>query len=82
MLTSGKTQYSKSMYMANRHWQLHVWELTGPAPAGGHNWNKHLAAEPVYAVLSGLAGSNWAPVHEFCEQSAHPLPFPNVGGRS
>jgi len=32
----------------------------------------------VYAVLSGLAGSNWAPVHEFCEQSAIPCLFPNV----
>ena len=27
----GQDLYSKSMYMANRHWQLHVWELTGPA---------------------------------------------------
>jgi mono/diheme cytochrome c family protein len=78
MLTSGKTQYSKSMYMANRHWQLHVWELTGPAASWRAQLDKHLAAEPVYAVLSGLAGSNWAPVHEFCEQSAIPCLFPNV----
>jgi hypothetical protein len=78
MLTSGKTQYSKSMYMANRHWQLHVWELTGPAASWRAQLDKHLAAEPVYAVLSGLAGSNWAPVHEFCEQNAIPCLFPNV----
>src|SRR5256885_7584268 len=78
MLTSGKTQYSKSMYMANRHWQLHVWELTGPAASWRAQLDKHLAAEPVYAVLSGLAGSNWAPVHEFCEQNAVPCLFPNV----
>jgi len=78
MLTSGKTQYSKSMYMANRHWQLHVWELTGPAATWRAQLDKHLAAEPVYAVLSGLAGSNWAPVHEFCEQNAVPCLFPNV----
>ena len=78
MWTSGKTQYSKSMYMANRHWQLHVWELTGPAKSWREQLDKHLAAEPVYAVLSGLAGSNWAPVHEFCEQHAVPCLFPNV----
>src|SRR5215813_8126174 len=78
MLTSGKTQYSKSMYMANRRWQLHVWELTGPASSWWAQLDKHLAAEPVYAVLSGLAGSNWAPVHEFCEQNAIPCLFPNV----
>ncbi len=78
MLTSGRTQYSKSMYMANRHWQLHVWELTGPASTWRVQLEKRLAAEPVYAVLSGLAGSNWAPVHEFCEQHAIPCLLPNV----
>lgn len=78
MLTSGKTQYSKSMYLANRHWQLHVWELTGPAAGWRAQLEKHLAEEPVYAVLSGLAGSNWAPVHEFCEQNELPCLFPNV----
>src|ERR1700687_4895099 len=78
MWTSAKTQYSKSMYMANRHWQLHVWELTGPAASWRAQLDKHLAAEPAYAVLSGLAGSNWAPVHEFCEQNAIPCLFPNV----
>ena len=78
MLTSGRTQYSKSMYMANRHWQLHVWELTGPPARWRAQLDKHLAAEPVYAVLSGLAGSNWAPIHEFCERNAIPCLFPNV----
>jgi len=29
-------------------------------------------------VLSGLGGSNWAPVHEFCEHQAIPCLFPNV----
>jgi hypothetical protein len=78
MWTSGKTQYSKSMYMANRHWQLHVWELTGPASSWRAQLDKHLAAEPVYAVLSGIAGRNWEPVHQFCEQNAIPCLFPNV----
>ena len=78
MVTSGRTQYSKSMYMANRRWQLHVWELTGPPPTWLAQLDKHLAAEPVYAVLSGLGGSTWAPVHEFCEQRALPCLFPNV----
>jgi predicted GNAT family acetyltransferase len=78
MFTSGKTQYSKSMYMANRHWQLHVWELKGPAATWRAQLDEHLAAEPVYAVLSGIAGSNWGPVHQFCEQRAIPCLFPNV----
>jgi hypothetical protein len=78
MQTSGKTQYAKSMYMANRHWQLHVWELTGPASTWRSQLDERLAAEPVYAVLSGLGGSTWAPVHEFCERHAIPCLFPNV----
>ena len=76
--TSTKTEYAKSMYMAHRRWQLHVWQLEGPAATWRAQLDKHLAQEPVFAVLSGLGGSNWAPVHEFCEQSALPCLFPNV----
>ncbi len=78
MLTSSKGQWSKSMYMANRHWELHVWELTGPAASWRAQLEDDLAAEPVYAVLSGLGGTNWAPVHEFCEEHAIPCLFPNL----
>jgi len=78
MVTSGKTAYSKSMYMANLRWQLHVWQLTGPAPTWRAQLEQHLRDEPVFAVLSGLGGSNWAPVHQFCEQNALPCLFPNV----
>jgi Cytochrome c len=78
MWTSGKTAYSKSMYMAHRHWQLHVWQLTGPASGWRAQLERHLAEEPVFAVLSGLGGSDWAPIHRFCEESALPCLFPNV----
>jgi len=39
---------------------------------------RKLAAQPVFAVVSGLAGKSWAPVHAFCERSAVPCLFPNV----
>ena len=78
MRTSGRTQYSKSMYMANRRWQLHVWELTGPADGWRAQLDRRLAAEPVHVILSGLGGRTWAPVHEFCEQNAIPCLLPNV----
>lgn len=39
---------------------------------------QHLAAEPVFAVVSGLGGTNWAPVSAFCERAAVPCLFPNV----
>ncbi len=78
MRTSDKTAYSKSMYMAHLRWQLHVWQLSGPASSWHGQLEQHLREEPVFAVLSGLGGSNWAPVHEFCEQNALPCLFPNV----
>lgn len=78
MRTSDKTAYSKSMYMAHLRWQLHVWQLSGPASSWHGQLEQHLREEPVFAVLSGLGGSNWAPVHQFCEQNALPCLFPNV----
>ena len=78
MRSSGKTLYAKSMYMAQRHWQLHVWQLTGPAATWAKQLQHLLAAEPVMAAVSGLGASNWAPVHEFCEHAHLPCLFPNA----
>lgn len=78
MWTSGKTAYSKSMYMAHLRWQLHEWSLTGAPETWRAQLEQHLKAEPVFALLSGLGGSNWKPVHEFCEQEQIPCLFPNV----
>jgi hypothetical protein len=78
MRSSGHTLYVKSMYMAQRRWQLHVWELSGPAASWGAQLERHFAAEPVMAAISGIGGSNWAPVHEFCERAHVPCLFPNA----
>ena len=75
---SGKTQYSRTMFMVHRQWQLHVWDLTGPAATWPSQLDQHLAKEPVFAVISGLGGETWAPVHEFCQHHAVPCLFPNV----
>jgi len=37
-----------------------------------------LAAEPVFAVISGVGGKDWEPVHRFCEAQSLPCLFPNV----
>ncbi len=66
------------LYRVTRKWELHVWELQG-APA---DWEAQLrqfqAARPVFAVISGLGGATWAPVHRFCETSRLPCLFPNA----
>lgn len=65
-------------YRVNRRWQLHVWELTGPPDTWEQQLREKLAAEPVFAVISGLGGSTWAPVHHFCEQAQLPCLLPNI----
>ncbi len=78
MRTSAKTAYSRAMFMVHRRWELHVWELTGPASGWQQQLERHLEREPVFAVLSGLGGGNWAPVHAFCEHAGVPCLFPNL----
>ncbi|MFJ1210395.1 cytochrome C [Burkholderia pyrrocinia] len=68
----------KMMFMVNRRWELHVWELKGPPDTWRAQLTQFLARQPVLAVVSGLGGRNWAPVHDFCEAEAVPCLFPNV----
>jgi len=78
--TKAPTLYSShtTMFRVERRWQLHVWELSGAPATWEAQLRKHLAAEPVFAVISGLGGSNWGPVHRFCEAQSLPCLFPNV----
>jgi cytochrome c553 len=78
--TKAPTLYSshRTMFRVERRWELHVWELTGSSATWEAQLRKHLAAEPVFAVISGLGGSNWEPVHRFCEAESVPCLFPNV----
>jgi cytochrome c553 len=78
--TKAPTLYSSHamMFRVARRWQLHVWELTGAPGTWEAQLRKHLAAEPVFAVISGLGGSDWGPVQKFCEAESLPCLFPNV----
>ncbi|HEY2684757.1 MAG TPA: c-type cytochrome [Steroidobacteraceae bacterium] len=78
MRTSAKTLYSKSMYVSQRHWQLHLWQLEGPPDSWRAQLERDFAREPVMAVVSGYGRNVWAPVHDFCEQRRVPCLFPNV----
>ena len=68
----------RMMFKVNRHWQLHVWQLTGAPETWEAQLRAKLAAQPVLAVISGLGARTWAPVHRFCESEELPCLFPNV----
>lgn len=65
-------------YRVSRRWQLHVWELTGPPEHWEQQLHARMAAEPVFAVISGLGGRTWAPIHRFCQTAKVPCLLPNV----
>jgi len=65
-------------YRVSRRWQLHVWTLEGPPDRWEAQLRKRLAAEPVFAVISGLGGRTWEPVHRFCQAAKLPCLLPNV----
>jgi hypothetical protein len=52
--------------------------LTGPERTWQDQLKRYMAAQPVFAVVSGVGGKTWQPVHEFCELEAVPCLFPNV----
>jgi hypothetical protein len=77
----GETSPQRAPGMRNpggRSWRLHVWQLTGPAEGWGQQLRQQFAAQPVFAVVSGLGRKNWAPVHRFCQEQSLPCLLPNV----
>jgi hypothetical protein len=65
-------------YRVKRSWVLHVWELAGAPETWEAQLQRNLDAQPVFAVISGLGGKNWVPVHRFCERAGLPCILPNV----
>jgi hypothetical protein len=68
----------RMMYRVQRMWQLHVWELTGSPDTWRDQLHRRLREEPVFAVISGLGGKEWGPIHRFCQEESLPCLFPNV----
>ncbi len=62
----------------NRKWALHVWELNGPPETWQQQLHERLQKEPVFAIISGIGGKTWAPVHKFCQDEEIPCLMPNV----
>lgn len=69
---------AEQAFQTNRYWDLDVWELTGPPDTWAAQLKQRYDAQPVFALISGLGGTHWAPVHQFCETNQVPCWFPSV----
>lgn len=65
-------------YEAYRKWELDVWELSGPESTWEAQLEARYRAQPVFAMIGGIASIGWEPVHRFCEKFEVPSLFPNV----
>jgi hypothetical protein len=63
---------------AYRRWNLHVWTLHGEAATWRDQLERLYERQPVFAVLGGVGGDGWSPIHAFCEQRAVPCLLPNT----
>jgi hypothetical protein len=70
--------WSKSARGAGKPWRLHVWELSGSSETWLSQLEKRYRQQPVFALLSGVGGSVWGPVHNFCERNQIPCVLPSL----
>ncbi len=59
-------------------WRLHEWRLVGPPETWEAQLDEQYRHQPVFALLSGVGGAEWSPVHRFCEREAVACVLPSV----
>jgi mono/diheme cytochrome c family protein len=74
---AGRTR-EMAMYRKFRLWELHIWRLQGPPAGWGAQLDALQAQQPVYALVSGMGRSEWAPIDAFCNRAPLPCLLPIV----
>jgi hypothetical protein len=59
-------------------WKHHVWQLGANPALWPQELAQHQRKQPVFAVISGISGGTWTPIHQFCEQNNLPCVLPNT----
>jgi hypothetical protein len=77
--TRRRTAGGEGMYLGYRTWVLDVWELHGPPDTWAAQLDDLYRERPVFALVSGIGGAHWEPVHSFCERVEVPCVLPNAG---
>lgn len=66
----------KGKNVAYRRLTLTRWALQGPRDTWRSQLEAYYRQEPVFALLGGMVGGDWTPMHAFCEQHELPCLFP------
>jgi hypothetical protein len=68
--------YKTEQYGAYRLFELEVWELKGEPDSWRQQLEDYYRANPVFAMLGGIANGSWSTIHKFCEIHEIPCLFP------
>jgi ABC-type branched-subunit amino acid transport system substrate-binding protein len=75
----GRKRLSESVTLSEQpKWNLHIWELQGRPETWPGQLAEFARQKPVFAMVGGVGGGNWAPVHAYCERAELPCVFPSV----
>ena len=73
-----KRQLMNSGRVAYRKLSLSRWLLKGAPETWRSQLEEYYRKEPVFALLGGMSGTVWKPVHDFCEAKRLPSLFPQT----
>ncbi|GAM10066.1 hypothetical protein OR1_02353 [Geobacter sp. OR-1] len=73
-------QFAKMFRMLDaaffRDINIATWELKGAPETWRAQLEEYNRKDPVFAILGGISGQEWQPVHDFCEERQIPCLFP------
>ena len=64
------------MALSFRNYTLDHWSLKGPAATWRAQLESLYKANPVFALVGGISGQSWKPIHDFCEEHQMPCILP------
>lgn len=73
-----KRQLMVSGRVAYRKLSLSRWVLKGAPETWRSQLEEYYRKEPVFALIGGISGSVWKPVHDFCEFNRLPCLYPQT----
>ncbi|HBA73318.1 MAG: hypothetical protein A2X82_12490 [Geobacteraceae bacterium GWC2_55_20] len=73
-----KRQLMVSGRVAYRKLSLSRWMLKGAPETWRSQLEEYYRKEPVFALIGGVSGTAWKPVHDFCESNHLPCLFPQT----